>query len=104
MFYGRTAIRQPGFTFAPHSRFRQAMEGLMSLIKPNLGMTRRTAIKGAAIGAAFGAISPNITFAQDASPAASPSADVVPSGVDGVPDAYLKYPEPKPTYDGVPGS
>ncbi len=70
-------------------------------------VNRRTALKGAASVAAATAIGPRITFAQDASPAASPVASgetFVPSGVEGVPDVYLQYPEPEVTYDGVPGS
>ncbi|MBA2468669.1 MAG: twin-arginine translocation signal domain-containing protein, partial [Chloroflexia bacterium] len=70
-------------------------------------VSRRTAIKGAAAGVAAAAIGPRITFAQDASPAASPAAGgetFIPSGVEGVPDVYLQYPEPDVTYDGVPGN
>ncbi len=70
-------------------------------------LNRRTAFKGAAGAAAATAIGPRITFAQDASPAASPVASgetFVPSGMEGVPDVYLQYPEPQVTYDGVPGS
>jgi putative aldouronate transport system substrate-binding protein len=72
-------------------------------------LTRRTAVTGSAGLIAVTAASPRIVFAQDASPIASPSASpvsgetFVPSGVEGVPDVYLKYPEPKKTYDGVPG-
>lgn len=71
---------------------------------------RRSMVKGASAAAAATVIAPRITFAQDASPAASPSASpaagqtVVPSGIEGVPDVYLQYPEPQVTYDGVPGS
>ncbi|HWV34155.1 MAG TPA: hypothetical protein VNZ55_00880 [Thermomicrobiales bacterium] len=75
---------------------------------------RRTLIKGAGIAAGVAAASisagPRIVFAQEASPetssAASPAGDetVVPSGIEGVPDVYLKTPEPTKTYDGVPGN
>ncbi len=67
---------------------------------------RRSVLKGAAGVAGAAAIGPRITFAQDASPAASPASEqtVVPSGVDGVPDVYLQYPDPQVTYDGVPGN
>jgi len=72
---------------------------------------RRSLVKGTGLAAgtlALGAaVRPRITFAQtpDASPAASPASDqtMVPSGVEGVPDVYLKTPEPWQSYDGVPG-
>ena len=65
--------------------------------------SRRTALKAGAGAAVAATMLPRITFAQDASPAASPTAEVVQSGLEGVPDVYLKFPEPKVTYDGVPG-
>ncbi len=70
-------------------------------------LKRRSMLKGAAGAAAAAAVAPRITFAQDASPAASPVAGgetFIPSGVEGVPDVYLQYPEPEVTYDGVPGN
>jgi putative aldouronate transport system substrate-binding protein len=71
-------------------------------------VNRRSIVKGAAAAGAGGLlISQNarISFAQDASPAASPATgDVIPSGFDGVPDVYLKMPAPYQSYDGVPGS
>jgi putative aldouronate transport system substrate-binding protein len=71
--------------------------------QPKRRISRRSAVKGASAAAVAAATLPRISFAQEASPAASPVADVVPSGVEGVPDVYLKFPEPKVTYDGVPG-
>lgn len=68
---------------------------------------RRSLVSGAAATATTLAVAgPHISFAQDATPAASPTAsgDVIPSGVEGVPDVYLKYPAPTKTYDGVPGN
>lgn len=81
---------------------------------------RRTLVKGAGVTAgtlALGATDrPRISFAQtpDASPSASPGASpaaspaagdtVIPSGVIGVPDVYMKTPEPWKSYDGVPGN
>lgn len=75
---------------------------------------RRSLIKGAGIAAGVAAAGisagPRIVFAQEASPEASPAASpaagdtVVPSGIEGVPDVYLKTPEAKKTYDGVPGN
>jgi putative aldouronate transport system substrate-binding protein len=76
--------------------------------RPKRRVNRRTMVKGTSAAAAAAITLPRISFAQEASPAASPAAtpagDVVPSGVDGVPDVYLKYPEPQRTYDGVPGN
>jgi putative aldouronate transport system substrate-binding protein len=76
--------------------------------RPKRRVNRRTMVKGTSAAAAAAITLPRISFAQEASPAASPAAtpagDVVPSGVDGVPDVYLKYPEPQKTYDGVPGN
>lgn len=76
-------------------------------------LNRRSLVqKSAAAGAGGLLISANsrISFAQDATPATSPVAspaagqDVYPSGIEGVPDAYLKMPEPYQSYDGVPGN
>ncbi|HYJ11965.1 MAG TPA: hypothetical protein VEW66_00115, partial [Thermomicrobiales bacterium] len=69
------------------------------------GMNRRTSLKVGAGVAAAAIAGPRITFAQDATPASSPVAtgDVVASGIEGVPDVYLKFPEPQVTYEGVPG-
>lgn len=69
----------------------------------NSATNRRSALKAGAGAAVAAATLPRITFAQDATPAASATADVVPSGIEGVPDVYLKFPEPQVTYDGVPG-
>src|SRR5690606_32297710 len=69
----------------------------------NRRISRRSTLKASAGAVAAAAVAPRITFAQEASPAATPAGDVVPAGIDGVPDVYLKYPEPKVTYDGVPG-
>lgn len=69
----------------------------------NRRISRRSTLKVGAGAVAAAAVAPRITFAQEASPAATPAGDVVPSGIEGVPDVYLKYPEPKVTYDGVPG-
>jgi putative aldouronate transport system substrate-binding protein len=71
---------------------------------PKKRISRRAVAKGIAASAAAIAAAPRITFAQEATPAASPTADIVPSGVEGVPDAYLKFPTPVKTYDGVPGN
>jgi putative aldouronate transport system substrate-binding protein len=69
-------------------------------------VNRRSIVKGAAAAGTAAVVAPRITFAQEASPSASPAAGqtVVPSGIDGVPDVYLQYPEPQVTYDGVPGN
>nr|MBA3277028.1 twin-arginine translocation signal domain-containing protein [Chloroflexia bacterium] len=70
-------------------------------------VSRRTALKASAAGAAAIAASPRIVFAQESTPAASPVAGgetFIPSGVEGVPDVYLEYPQPEVSYDGVPGS
>jgi putative aldouronate transport system substrate-binding protein len=89
---------------------------------PERTIGRRSLVKGTGIAAgalALGATTaarPRISFAQtpDASPQASPGASpaaspasgdtVIPSGVVGVPDVYLKTPEPWKSYDGVPGN
>lgn len=74
---------------------------------PKKRVNRRSVVTGAATTAAVAAVAPRIVFGQEASPAASPVAEgetIVPSGVEGVPDVYLKYPETKKTYDGVPGN
>ncbi len=71
------------------------------------GVARRTLIKGAAGATAAGMAGlPLISrVAAQSTPSASPASDtVVPSGVEGVPDAYLAPPEPFTSYDGVPGS
>jgi putative aldouronate transport system substrate-binding protein len=65
--------------------------------------SRRTIAKGAAASLAVAAAAPRISFAQDASPEASPAGDIVPSGVEGVPDLYITYPAPQKSYEGVPG-
>jgi len=56
------------------------------------------------------ALTGSSAFALQATPEASPGASPVandqgfyPSGVEGVPDAYLKSPDPFVSYDGVPG-
>lgn len=89
-------------------------------VKQHIGMNRRTMLKGAAGGAATAglALEGSGAGAQQASPGASPPAspvaspgaspvagqDVYPSsGVEGVPDAYLRAPEPFVSYEGVPG-
>lgn len=75
------------------------------------GIKRRTLMKGAA-GAAtmagaglLGGQSALGQAAPEASPAAGAAGDefFFPSGVDGVPDAYLHPPDPFASYDGVPG-
>lgn len=66
---------------------------------------RRTVLKGASAAAAAAVTLPRISFAQEASPSASPVGEtMVASGVEGVPDVYLKFPDPQVTYDGVPGN
>ena len=80
-------------------------------------MDRRDVLSGAAaLGAALTV--PRITFAQNSTPgAASPSASpgntpiagpggssYVPSGIEGVPDAYLTYPQPFQASSQAPGS
>lgn len=78
------------------------------------GLTRRNVIKGGTAIAGTSLAFPHArnAFAQatpDASPAASPVAspaggeDVIVSSVEGVPNAYLRYPEPFKSVDGVPG-
>lgn len=79
------------------------------------GLNRRTVLKGAAGGAALAGASLAGSRAAarqatpESSPVASPGATPVggqtffPSGVEGVPDAYLALPEPFKSYDGVPG-
>ncbi len=86
------------------------------------GIDRRTILKGAAAGAglAGGALGGSHAWAHQASPVATPDGSPVadaspiaspvanaqgfdPSGVEGVPDAYLTPPEPFTSYDGVPG-
>jgi len=76
------------------------------LLTPSV--SRRDLVRGAA-GVAGAAViargTTRITFAQDASPVASPTADGrVASTVEGVPDAYTKMPDPFTSYDGAPGS
>jgi putative aldouronate transport system substrate-binding protein len=90
-------------------RFNQSTRAARSI-------NRRSLVKSTAAAGAGGLlISPNarFTFAQEASPAASPAAspvaspttgDVVSSGIEGVPDVYLRMPEPWVSYDGVPGN
>lgn len=80
------------------------------------GVSRRTVLASAAGGAALAgtAFAVSGAAARQASPAASPAAspgatpkagqDIYPSGVEGVPDAYLRAPEPFTSYDGVPGT
>jgi len=80
------------------------------------GVSRRTVLASAAGGAALAGTAFAISgaAARQASPAASPAAspgatpkagqDIYPSGVEGVPDAYLRAPEPFASYDGVPGT
>lgn len=77
-------------------------------------LNRRQVLQGAAGlagGAALG-LNASGAGAQGATPGASPeaspeaspaTADVIPSGVEGVPDAYLRQPDPFVSYDGVPG-
>lgn len=76
------------------------------IVTPRL--SRRRLVRGAAGIAGAAAIATSrtrITFAQDASPVATPTAEgKIPSPVEGVPDAWLKMPEPFQSYDGVPGS
>lgn len=84
------------------------------------GISRRALIRGVAGSAALAGIaatSPRITFAQTPSvpvpgngtppvgtPQAGPGgAQIIPSGVTGVPDVYLSQPQPFKSYDGVPG-
>ena len=76
------------------------------------GVDRRTILKGAVGGAglAGAALTGSSAYALQATPEASPSASPVandqgfyPSGVEGVPDAYLALPEPFVSYEGVPG-
>lgn len=71
-------------------------------------LSRRRLVRGAAGVAGAAAIAKSttrITFAQDASPVATPTPEgKIPSPVEGVPDAWLRMPEPFQSYDGVPGS
>ncbi|HEU0164122.1 MAG TPA: hypothetical protein VFQ54_03700 [Thermomicrobiales bacterium] len=78
---------------------------------PSITTSRRSIVKGAGIAAGIAvaaAAGPRITFAQtpETSPAASPGASdtVVPSGIEGVPDVYLKTPAVSRSYDGTPGN
>jgi len=87
---------------------------------PERTIGRRSLVKGTGIAAGALATTtvalPRFSFAQtpDASPQASPGASpaaspasgdtVIPSGVEGVPDVYMKTPEPWKSYDGVPGN
>jgi putative aldouronate transport system substrate-binding protein len=80
-----------------------------TIVMPQNRTNRRSVLQGgAALGASGLLLKPDfrITFAQEASPAASPAAgtDMVPSGIEGVPDVYLRMPEPYTSYDGVPGN
>ncbi|HEX2281118.1 MAG TPA: hypothetical protein VHG52_05075, partial [Thermomicrobiales bacterium] len=66
------------------------------------GVDRRTLLKGAAGAAMTGAAMGAATGASaQSTPAASPTDETFfPSGVEGVPDAYLAPPEPfTPSYD-----
>ncbi len=72
-------------------------------------ITRRAVVKAGAATAAASAIvgsSLRSSFAQDASPAATPQvpAGAIVSDVEGVPVAYTQYPEPFASTDGVPGN
>jgi len=73
---------------------------------PRRGIDRRTLLKGAAGAAMAGAAMGGGTGASaQSTPAASPTDETfIPSGVEGVPDAYLAPPEPFTSYDGVPGN
>ena len=80
-------------------------------------LNRRRLLQAGAGAAVVAAIAPRITFAQDASPSASPAAVAVaspvgtpdangyyPSGTPGVNDAYTKMPAPFASTEGKPGS
>jgi putative aldouronate transport system substrate-binding protein len=110
---GTALARHPGRNDDPNGGIivSEAYKTPSNIVKPVYSLpkrrsNRRTIAKGMAGAATAAIIVPRITFAQDASPAASPaaSADFVPSGMEGVPDVFLKYPTPQKTYDGVPGS
>lgn len=75
------------------------------------GLTRRDVIKGssALAGAAVAAPHARQAYAQatpESSPVASPATGdgILISDVEGVPNAYTKYPDAFTSYDGVPGS
>ena len=69
-------------------------------------LDRRTLLRGAvgvagAAGLATSRLGTLRARARQATPAAG---EMIPSGVEGVPDAYLTMPAPAASYDGVPGS
>ena len=101
-------------------RAPQANASIETRTTPRSGISRRAILRGVAGSAALAGIagvSPRITFAQtpdiprpgDGTPAvgtpqAGPGgAQIIPSGVVGVPDVYLTVPQPFTSYDGVPG-
>lgn len=74
---------------------------------PRRGLGRRSLIKGAAGVTAAGMAGLPLASraAAQSTPEASPASETFfPSGVEGVPDAYLAPPEPFQSYDGVPGN
>ena len=82
---------------SPQSTRSRVKAGSPQLNRRSFLAASSTALAGMAIGG------PRITFGQESSPAASPAATAIASGVDGVPDVYLSFPKPVKTYDGVPG-
>ncbi len=88
-----------------------------SLGSENTGtkINRRRVLQAGVGAAAVAAVAPRITFAQNATPAASPAvvaspvgtpdaSGYYPSGTPGVNDAYTKMPAPFASTDGAPGS
>ena len=105
---------------APHARLSQTDETSEPRRTARPGINRRALLRGVAGAAAVAGIAsagPRITLAQTPSvpvpgngtpavgtPQAGPGgAQIIPSGVVGVPDVYLTVPEPFTSYDGVPG-
>jgi putative aldouronate transport system substrate-binding protein len=73
---------------------------------PSFRLSRRDAIRIAGGGAVAGhLLLRGSAGAQEASPAASPGADLgyFPSPIEGVPDAWYRYPEPFVTVESPPG-
>jgi putative aldouronate transport system substrate-binding protein len=68
-------------------------------------VSRRDALKAAGAATAGSLLFPRSLGAQEASPGASPAADAgfFPSPIEGVPNAYYRYPDPFTTVDSPPG-
>src|SRR5688572_23217453 len=69
-------------------------------------LSRRDALRLGGAAAAAGALSVRSVGAQDATPGVSPAADqgFFPSPIEGVPDAWYRYPDPYTTVTQTPGS